>query len=204
MKVGKTINNLVLSIEMPNVCTNNRTFLSKSFRGTLLSLFGLMVLLLASCDLKKQGQNIASSKELQMQMTLDTLLQVCWNKKEITKLKIVMTEDVSRRVNNIIVAHNRKEVAANIAVFISGFPDLKITMVNLHFSDNYAFYNWTFSGTNTGVFGEFPATGKKVKVSGMSRVIFNDEGKIIREDVSYNELDLLQQLGYSLNPPNFE
>ena len=189
---------------MPNVCINKRIFLSKSFRGTLLLLIGLIVLLLASCDLKKQGQNNTSSKEIQMQITLDTLLEVCWNKKEITKLEMVMTEGVSRRVNSIIVAHDRKEVAANIAVFISGFPDLNITLSNLHISDNYAFYNWTFSGTNTGVFGEFPATGKKVKVSGMSMVIFNQEGKIIQEDVSYTELDFLQQLGYSLNPPNFE
>ncbi len=189
---------------MPSVCTNNRIFLSKSFRGALLLLIGLIVLLLASCDLKKQGQNNTSPREIQMQMTLDTLFEVCWNKKEITKLELVMTEGVSRRVNNIVVANNRKEVAANIAVFISGFPDLNISLVNLHLSDNYAFYNWTFSGTNTGVFGEFPATGKKVKVSGMSRVVFNNDGIIIQEDVSYNELDFLQQLGYSLNPPNFE
>ena len=139
-----------------------------------------------------------------MQMAVDTLLQACWNKKELRKLELVMTENASRRVNNIIVAHNRKEVAANIAVFIGGFPDLLISISNLHLSDNYAFYNWTFTATNTGIFGEFPATGKKVKVNGMSKIVFNEDGKIIEEDVSYNELDLLQQLGYTLNPPNFE
>lgn len=189
---------------MPSVCTNNRIFLSKSFRGALLLLIGLIVLLLASCDLKKQGQNNTSPREIQMQMTLDTLFEVCWNKKEITKLELVMTEGVSRRVNNIVVANNRKEVAANIAVFISGFPDLFISISNLHISDKSANYNWTFTATNTGVFGEFPATGKKVKVNGMSKMLFNEEGKIVEEDVSYNELDLLQQLGYTLNPPNFE
>lgn len=189
---------------MPNVCINKRMFLSKSFRGAILLLIGLIALLLASCDLEKQGQNNTFSKETQMRRTLDTLMEVCWNKKEITKLEMVMTEDVSRRVNNIVVAHNRKEVAANIAVFMSGFPDLKITLSSLHISGSCAFYNWTFSGTNTGIFGEFPATGKKVKVNGMSKVIFNEEGKIVQEDVSYNELDLLQQLGYSLLPPNFD
>ena len=161
-------------------------------------------MLLASCDLKKQEQNDASPIESQVLMTLDTLLGACWNKKEITKLEMVMTEDASRRVNNITVANNRKEVAANIAVFISGFPDLNITMSNLHISNKYASYNWIFSGTNTGIFGEFPATGKKVKISGMSKVTFNEEGKIVLEDVSYNELDLLQQLGYSLDPPILE
>ena len=204
MKVGKIIKNYVLSIVMASFCINKINVLIKPSKGTLFLLGGLIVLLLASCDQKKLGRNNMSSKEMQMQITLDTLMEACWNKKEIAKLELVMTEDVSRRVNNIIVAHNRKEVAANIAVFISGFPDLTITLSNLHLSDNYAFYNWTFSGTNTGIFGEFPATGKKVKVNGISKIIFNEEGIIVQEDVSYNELDLLQQLGYSLNPPNFD
>ena len=204
MRVGNINKNQFLSIEMPNYCINNINFLIKSNKRTLLLSIGLIVLLLASCNQIKPDQNSIPSKEMQMQITLDTLLQVCWNNKELAKLEMVMTEKVSRRVNNIIVAHNRKEVAANIAVFISGFPDLNISLSNLHLCGNYAFYNWTFSGTNTGVFGEFPATGKKVKVNGMSRVIFNEEGKIVQEDVSYNELDLLQQLGYSLIPPNFD
>jgi len=204
MKVGKIIKNYVLSIVMASFCINKINVLIKPSKGTLFLLGGLIVLLLASCDQKKLGRNNMSSKEMQMLITLDTLMEACWNKKEIAKLELVMTEDVSRRVNNIIVAHNRKEVAANIAVFISGFPDLTITLSNLHLSDNYAFYNWTFSGTNTGIFGEFPATGKKVKVNGISKIIFNEEGIIVQEDVSYNELDLLQQLGYSLNPPNFD
>jgi len=178
--------------------------LSKSYKGTILLMFGLTMLLLASCDLKKQEQNSSTSKETQMKMSIDTLFQICWNNSELAKLEMVMMENVSRRVNNIVVAHNRKEVAANIAVFISGFPDLFLSISNLHLIDNYAFYNWTFTATNTGVFGEFPATGKKVKVNGMSKLIFNEEGKIIEEDVSYNELDLLQQLGYTLNPPNFK
>ena len=189
---------------MSNLYIILMNFSPKSGRGTFLFMFGLALLLLFSCDFKKQEKNISSTREIQMQMTLDTLLKACWNKKEINKLEMVMTENVSRRVNNIIVGNNRKEAAANIAVFIAGFPDLLITMSNLHLSDNYAFYNWTFSGTNTGVFGEFPATGKKVKVKGMSKVVFNENGKIVQEDVSYNELDLLQQLGYTLLPPNFE
>ncbi len=178
--------------------------MSKPYRGTILLLFGLTFLLLASCDFNNQEKNNTFLKETQMQMAVDTLLQACWNNKELDKLEMVMTENASRRVNNIIVAQNRKEIEANIAVFIAGFPDLFISISSLHLSNNYAFYNWTFTATNTGVFGEFPATGKKVKVNGMSRIIFNEEGKIIEEDVSYNELDFLQQLGYSLNPPNFE
>ena len=189
---------------MAGFYTNDINCLSKPHRGILLLLTGLMLLLLVSCDLGMQEQNNKSAVDQQIQRTLDTLLEACWNSKEINKLELVMTDNVSRRVNNIVVGNNLKEVAANITVFASGFPDLHIDLSNLHITDNYAFYNWTFSGTNTGVFGEFPATGKKIKVNGMSKVEFNEEGKIVMEDVSYNELDLLQQLGYTLKPPNFE
>ena len=43
--------------------------------------------------------------------------------------------------------------------------------------------------------------GKKVKINGLSHLYFDDAGKLYREDVYFNELDLLQQLGYSLQPP---
>lgn len=179
-------------------------FLSKFHTRSYGFLIGLTILLLASCDLKKEEIINTSPSETQVYRALDTLLQACWNNKDISKLEMVMSKNVSRRVNNIIVANNREEVAANIAVFISGFPDLNISLSNLLISDNYASFNWTFLGTNTGIFGEFPATGKKVKVNGMSKVLFNKEGKITEEDVTYNELDLLQQLGYSLEPPTIE
>ena len=63
---------------------------------------------------------------------------------------------------------------------------------------------WHSTGTNTGRFGELPATGKKVKIEGLSHLYFNEDGKMYQEDVFYNELNLLQQLGYSLNPPIVE
>jgi len=64
--------------------------------------------------------------------------------------------------------------------------------------------HWTILGTNTGVFGESPPTGKKIKINGITHIKFDNKGKIIYEDVFYNELLLLQQLGYTLLPPTLE
>ena len=79
-----------------------------------------------------------------------------------------------------------------------------VHLLNTQIKDRHLFAHWTFTGTNTGIFGEFPATGKKAKVSGMSLLSFDEEGKLYREEVYYNELDLLQQLGYTLVPPALE
>jgi steroid delta-isomerase-like uncharacterized protein len=66
------------------------------------------------------------------------------------------------------------------------------------------FMNWTITATNTGEFSDYPATGKKVKVSGITRLDLNEEGKIIYENIYYNELSLMQQLGYTLSMPKIE
>ena len=81
---------------------------------------------------------------------------------------------------------------------------MKLVINEIYNKNNRVFIKWTFTGTNTGVFGESPATGKKVKILGFSSVLLNTEGKIVKEDVFYNELDLLQQLGYTMKFPIVE
>ena len=75
MRVGIIIKKQVLSIEMSSIYLNRINFLSKSCGRTVLLLFGLTLLLLASCDVKKQEQNSSFLKESQKQMAIDTLLQ---------------------------------------------------------------------------------------------------------------------------------
>ena len=113
-------------------------------------------------------------------------------------------ENYVRKMNNVTVATNREELKASMNVFFTGFPDLQLANPDRYIFENDAFVYWTFTGTNTGVFGEVPATGKKAEVSGLSHLHFNDDGKLLSEDVYYNELELLQQLGYVLAAPNLE
>ena len=69
---------------------------------------------------------------------------------------------------------------------------------------NKVFMNWTISGTNTGDYSDQPATGQKVKISGITRFDLNDEGKITYINLYFNELSLMQQLGYTLTKPQIE
>ena len=59
---------------------------------------------------------------------------------------------------------------------------------------------WTMTGTNTGPRGDVPPTGKKVRMSGIiiSRIT---NGKIVEDWNVYNLLDVMQQLGFTLTPP---
>ena len=116
----------------------------------------------------------------------------------------MMTKDFIRNLNGITVANGQLELEAYIKNFIRAFPTMKIKIDTMIQKDWQVVTTWTFKGTNTGEFAEYLPTGKKAKVSGVSLFRFNEEGKIIREDTYYNELYLLQQLGYTLNPPNLE
>jgi predicted ester cyclase len=64
--------------------------------------------------------------------------------------------------------------------------------------------HWIFTGTHTGLFADVIATGKKVRINGFSHFYFNKDGQIYQEDIFYNELEFLQQLGYSLEAPRLK
>ena len=55
------------------------------------------------------------------------------------------------------------------------------------------------TGTNDGEFAGSPATGKKVDVNGLTRLHFNEEGKMDMEHIHFDQLQLMEQLGKSLN-----
>jgi predicted ester cyclase len=84
------------------------------------------------------------------------------------------------------------------------FPDLQITFNEMIVKGDRIVVFWTFSGTNTGPLhtpmGDIPATGRNVQFFGIAidRV---EEGKIVEDWVVWNVLDLMMQLGFTINPP---
>jgi len=84
------------------------------------------------------------------------------------------------------------------------FPDLHAAIDETIVKDDNIIWKWTFAATHTGPFhtplGDIPATGNKVQFSGI--VIESVKGgKIFEEWVYFNVLDVLMQLGFTLNPP---
>jgi steroid delta-isomerase-like uncharacterized protein len=163
----------------------------------ILLIASLFLLPLNSCDDK--GTNI--QKEEMNKNTVINFVSSIWNEKDLSQLDQFFSQEFKRRVNNVEIASNKEELTANIQVYLTGFPDLNLLIDDILPYHDQVIMNWTITGTNTGVFGEFPATGKKIKVSGLSHLSFDENGKISYEDIFYNELSLLQQLGYSLTPP---
>lgn len=168
----------------------------------LVSVF--LIIIMISC---KQKQDQLSSHQIKEQLMLDNaeaFSNVNNLKDNNSILDTIITSNFVRNINGIEVASDPAELKASINVYYIGFPDLELTNQFRVVKGNQMFSNWVITGTNTGVYGEIPATGKKIKITGFSHFYFNDNGLIYREDIYYNELDLLQQLGYSITPPVVE
>jgi steroid delta-isomerase-like uncharacterized protein len=84
------------------------------------------------------------------------------------------------------------------------FPDFTMTFDEVIVKGNNMVARWTATGTNTGPLqtpmGELPATNKKVRIFGLS-LSKAENGKVVEEWVIYNVLDMMQQLGFTLNLP---
>ena len=132
---------------------------------------------------------------------VNAYIDTIWNRKDTAYLKNVVSPTISRTLNGIEVADTQRELQAHLNVFFTAFPDLRLTLEQTFVQRGHAFLLWHTEGTNTGTFGEVGPTGKKVKINGMSELYFDQTGRLCREIVYYNELDLLQQLGYALSPP---
>lgn len=164
----------------------------------------ILLLLLVFCKERQANTDVRVHKESTIKANFESFINNGWNNGDMKKVKAIADENYIRTLNGITVATHHNEMEANMNIFTEGFPDCKITIEQIFLKDNNLFAQWTFKGTNNGVFGESAPTGKKVRIRGCSALLFNDQGKIAKEDVFYNELELLQQLGYSLIPPILE
>lgn len=159
-----------------------------------------LLFLLASCT---QTDNRAE-KERQNLKTAITFVDTVWNNKDLKNIDQYFSIEFTRDVNNIEEASNLVELTAIFNIYYTAFPDLRFTIEQITQIDNQLFMTWNMIGTNTGIFGDFPATGKKVEINGISRLDFDEEGKIVHQSIFYTELALLQQLGFVLDKPKIE
>jgi len=78
--------------------------------------------------------------------------------------------------------------------FRSAFPDLRFATEDLFEEGDRVAWRWTMTGTHRGSLGPFPASGRPVKLEGISVMQVRD-GKIVRDRVRADMAGLLVQIG---------
>jgi steroid delta-isomerase-like uncharacterized protein len=87
------------------------------------------------------------------------------------------------------------EAKAYLGMFVTAFPDLRMTVDDAIAEGDVAVTRWTLRGTHAGDTDELgPATGRRVEFEGLSMHRVQDD-RIVEEWERYDNLGMLQQLG---------
>ncbi|GAA4306526.1 hypothetical protein GCM10023163_31680 [Aestuariibaculum suncheonense] len=110
------------------------------------------------------------------------------------------TEDITLIASpeNIVGIDNFKAYYQN---FLTGFSDIKFTVVQVFGQEDNIVKHWNFKGNHTGDFFGIPATGKSVDINGVTLVKMKD-GKIAKEEDFMDNMIFMQQLGLLPNQEN--
>lgn len=146
-----------------------------------------------------QQQDTGAMAEAQAKATVSLVLQF-WNEGNLDLAEQIYAPDVVRHDYGLkkdfagldaqkdLVTQNR-----------TSFPDLRLTIDEMIVMGDTIAMRWTLSGTNNGPIGEIPATGNKVQFPGVS-VVHMVNGKAIEIWDVYNQLDIMEQLGFTAAP----
>lgn len=127
-----------------------------------------------------------------------------WNKGDLSVIDELCVPDVIRRVPPSIGSdtYSTEEMKQSIISWHEAFPDAKITVNKwgIIASTNQVVVRWKFDGTHKGEYMGIPATGKKVRNSGISILRFV-RGKIVSDYAMWDDLHTWKQLG--VEPPQW-
>ena len=120
-----------------------------------------------------------------------------WNSHDPDKMLPAFTDDVFYEdVAFGEVSHGSTEFRKFAASEFEGVPDAELKLVRASVHNGHGTIEWTFSGTDKGVF----KTGKKFSVRGVSVIDVRD-GKISRSLDFYDVATIMRQVGVLPNPP---
>jgi steroid delta-isomerase-like uncharacterized protein len=126
-------------------------------------------------------------------------LEEVWNKHNLDAIDEFYAPDYVNHDAPPGFPGDRDGLRTLIGMYLSAFPDLKVTNEDEFADGDTVITRWTATGTHTGQFGEIPATGKRIQTHGIS--ISRIAGGKIRDSWSESDqMDMMQQLGV-MPPP---
>jgi steroid delta-isomerase-like uncharacterized protein len=125
--------------------------------------------------------------------------QDLWDNWNLSTADDLFTSDYRLHLPGIPTSMDREATKAVVKMFSASFPDLQHTIDEMIAEGNAVAARWTIRGTHRGDFQGIPATGQSVKLSGTT-VHHLADGKIAETWLTFDNLQLLQQLGVTPQP----
>jgi HAD superfamily hydrolase (TIGR01490 family) len=125
-------------------------------------------------------------------------VNAAFNAKDWPALAGLMADDIECITFANAVHRGVDENRAYYATWWNAFPDCRVTAHSLHIDGNTVIEEGTFTGTHRGVFwsplGDISPTGRRVQAEYIN-VITVERGRMARQRLMIDRLDLLDQLG---------
>ena len=120
--------------------------------------------------------------------------QELWDNWNIAVADDFLTDDYRLHAPGVPVPLDRDTTKQVVAMYGSAFPDLKHTVDEWILEGDAVAARWTVRGTHRGEFQGIPATGKSIKLSGIT-VHHLTDARVRETWLVYDNMELLQQLG---------
>ena len=119
-----------------------------------------------------------------------------WNSQDPANVAAFYAPQGSLRVNDANPAVGRDAIAEVAQSFMTAFPDLHLTMDDVHPEGDGAIYHWTFAGANTGPGG----AGRRVRFSGFEIWSLGADGLIAESRGHFDQAAYQRQLERGVEP----
>jgi predicted ester cyclase len=162
------------------------------------------LVILACFALNAQMKMEPGAREKKVQVLLDKVLEM-WNKPDMALIPQLYAADVVATTSSTpepYVGHEGiKKWIQNTRTMM---PDMVMAFPEAVVQGDKIATVWTMTGTQTGLLvmpgGTLPPTGRKVRITGLA-IDYLKDGKFVKEIVVLNVLEMMMQLGFTLNPP---
>ena len=177
----------------------------KTILNTTATLF--LVLFITSCNdnnTEADPTNESEKNLTSLMMETNEHRYEAWNTADMELMQSTMADSFNRHMNGKFEFEGKEGYNAFMKNTLTGFPDIHFDHEVIGVDGNRIFTRWTASGTNTGRFNGFPASGLISSNDGFTVTTYNDEGKVVMEDSYLDYVGVLSQLGYNIRPPKEE
>jgi ketosteroid isomerase-like protein len=121
-----------------------------------------------------------------------------FNAHDIDGFGAVLTDDVVFQAPGGMRGEGKPACVEFYGSWMSAFPDAHVDLRDVHFIDDVAVEEGTFTGTHHGVLhsaaGDIPPTGRPVSLDYIQVLRFRD-GKHASMNLMFDQLGMLEQLG---------
>src|SRR5215208_1824373 len=106
---------------------------------------------------------------------------------------------LSHQSDGTTLERGPEDVKKFIMEYRSAFSDIEDIVEDMIGEGDRVATRWTLRVTHTGEFRGIPATGRRIKITGIGIFRFSEEGKVVESWDSLDQLGMLRQLGVSEN-----